>query len=90
MRYRHPKSEGGANGIYGGIGSRPAPETWVPGAEDAASEDEPVPRRLRKIRLRRSRTPLTREDEMSFVPGWLLLAFFLFAMFAGLALVFLT
>ena len=55
MRYRHPKAEIHANGIYGGIGTRPAPEVWTPGSDETPVTEERVPSRFRRLRLRHGR-----------------------------------
>lgn len=55
MRYRHPPSDVHPNGLYGGIGSRAAPEVWTPGTGEAEETEARVPSRLRKLRLRPNR-----------------------------------
>lgn len=56
MRYKHPPTEMGASGYYGGVGSKPASPFWTPGAdEDAAAPEERVPKRFRRLRLHRTR-----------------------------------
>lgn len=88
MKYTHPRSEGGANGIYGGMGSKPGKATWVPWVEATAEEPERVPRRFRRIRLKRAKTRLTRPDEMGVVSGWMILLFLLLAAVAAAATLF--
>ena len=90
MRFKHPASAGGANGIYGGIGSKPAPETWVPGKDESEYDGDRVPRRFRRLRLKRRRTHLSRMHDAELIPGWLYLWFFFAAIAAGWCLVFLT
>ncbi len=56
MRYKHPPTEMGASGYYGGVGSKPAVPFWTPGADgDPAAPEERVPKRFRRLRLRRTR-----------------------------------
>lgn len=55
MRYKHPKTEMHANGIYGGVGTRPGHEPWTPGGKVKKAKREWVSRVLRRLRLRRTR-----------------------------------
>jgi hypothetical protein len=50
----------GYGGLWGGFGSKPAPEAWTPGGDAEPAPKEPVPRRWRGLRLVRARRPRTR------------------------------
>lgn len=68
MRYKHPKAEMHANGIYGGIGTRPAHEPWTPPVHGAPEPEARVPERWRRIRLRRTRRRRMTADDDSDMP----------------------
>ena len=55
VRYKHPRSQVHANGIYGGVGTRPSPGYWIPGGPEETAEEERIPPALRRVRLRRTR-----------------------------------
>ena len=52
MKVPIPRDQG-YKAYYGGVGSGPAPVAWTPKAHKDGDPDEPVPRRLRGLRLRR-------------------------------------
>jgi len=60
-----------ANGVWGGIGSRPGHEPWTPGGEAGPGEREHVPRRLRRLRLRRTRIRPSASGDGSAWPAYL-------------------
>ena len=60
-----------ANGIYGGMGSAPAHEPWTPGREDKPGENEHVPKRWRRLRLRRTRLRPSASGDGSAWPAYL-------------------
>ena len=81
MRYEHPRSEMHANGIYGGIGSRPAHEAWTPSAPDQPDAKRPIPKKWRRMRLRRTRPrPMASEEASGRGVAVLFVAAFIVAM----------
>ncbi len=88
MRYRHPKAEFHASGIWGGIGTRPSPEVWTPTVEEESPPEEAVPPRFRGLRIHRtiSRRLLGSEGSGIPLPALLILAFLVI----GPALIFLS
>jgi hypothetical protein len=67
MRYKHPRAEMSPNGIYGGVGSKPAPQNWIPGSARRRPLLTRVPRKLRALRVRR-----TRRSRMEPTPPYVL------------------
>lgn len=55
MRYKQPRATGGHNGGFGGVGTRPADRAWTPAARRPSGDADPVPRKWRRLRLRRKR-----------------------------------
>ena len=88
VRYDHPKSATHANGIYGGIGTRPAHENWTPGAKDEADAPEAVPKRFRRLRLKRTKSRTMYSDQAYKGPEFFVLmvcaAFALIVVLIGL------
>jgi len=60
-----------ANGIYGGVGSAPAHEPWTPVREGGSGPQEHVPRRFRRLRLRRTRIRPSASGDGSAWPAYL-------------------
>lgn len=73
MRYKHPRSQAHANGIYGGVGTRPSQEYWTPGGPEGTAEEEEVPPALRHVRLRRTRPRRMHSDEDHRTPEFFVL-----------------
>ena len=73
MRYKHPKSATHANGIYGGIGTRPAHEAWTPSEQGKSETKEQVPKALRRLRIRRTRPRPTYSDKAHLGPEFFVL-----------------
>ncbi len=66
--------QGGNNGWYGGAGSRPAHKAWTPGGSSSPQRPpERVPKRFRRLRLRRRTRSSVAPDSASTV---VLLVFF--------------
>lgn len=80
MRYKQPKTQMGANGIYGGVGSRPGIEPWTPGRKAKRSKVEWVPARLRRLRLRRTRPRPVDSHRTMIWPAVLVLGLIVFVM----------
>ena len=78
MRYEEPKTQSGANGIYGGIGSKPGVEPWTPGGRRRLGPREWVPKRLRRLRLRRTRPRLTDSEQTTMWPAVLVMGLVVF------------
>ena len=76
MRYKHPKADMHANGIYGGIGSRPAHEAWTPGVTDEDEGKELVPKEWRRLKLQRTRRRPMAADETDSWPAIYVLIMF--------------
>jgi len=53
VRYKHPRARAGYSGGFGGVGSKPADRAWSPAARPPSDEPDPVPKKLRRLRLRR-------------------------------------
>ena len=75
MRYEHPRSEMHANGIYGGIGSRPAHEAWTPTVHEAPTRKDLIPKAWRRLRLRRTRARPMASEEKGIAGGVIALVF---------------
>ncbi len=91
MRYRHPTAESHASGIWGGIGTRPAPDVWTPEVEEAASPEDGAPEPYRGLHVHRTvpRYQLPSEGSGVPVPVLLVIGFFvLVPAFFLLALIF--
>jgi len=71
VRYRHPKAEVHANGIWGGVGTRPDPDPWTPGGKVKQAKKEWVPRALQRLRLRRTRARRSSSGDGSAWPAFL-------------------
>ena len=88
MRYDHPKSATHANGIYGGIGTRPAHENWTPGAKEEPGAPDVVPPKLPRLRLERTRARRMLSDDAQKGPEFFVLmvcaAFALIVVLIGL------
>lgn len=80
MRYKEPKTQSGANGIYGGIGSKPGHEPWTPGGRHHGVGLERVPARLHRLRIRRTRPRPTDSNRTTIWPAVLVLGLVLFLM----------
>ena len=74
MRYEHPRSEMTPNGIYGGVGSKPAPKVWTPSTARRGRPRERVPARFRRLRIRR-----TKRSRMQPTPPYVLIPVLLVA-----------
>ncbi len=57
------------SGIYGGFGSRASEQAWQPSAHANEPAVERVPKRLRRLRLRRLQRPGGLSGESAGVPG---------------------
>lgn len=78
MRYEEPKTQDGANGYFGGVGSKPGVEPWTPGGRRRRSAREWVPARLRRLRIRRTRWRPTDSDRTTMGPAVLVMGLVVF------------
>ena len=56
------------NGIYGGVGSKNASRPWTPPVQRKVEDEVDVPKRFRRLRLRR-----TRRSKMEPTPDYVLI-----------------
>ena len=74
------------NGIYGGIGSRPADEAWTPAVTEEPERKRPVPKKWRRLKLRRTRQRPMLEDETDNWPAIYVMAMFAMPIVVGLVM----
>jgi hypothetical protein len=79
-RDRSPRNDG----FYGGFGSRHAPQVWTPHVSSADEPRERVPKRFRRLRLRRRRSA-RREGVRDGIPDPVVFAMVLVIALMGLA-----
>jgi hypothetical protein len=73
---RFPRFGGQSNnGVYGGFGSKPADKAWTPSSQASAEPTERVPKRFRRLRLRRRRVAHMGPDpDYISIPIWTVIA----------------
>ena len=75
------------SGIYGGFGSKASEQAWQPSAHANEPGGERVPKRYRRLRLRRLRRPGGLSDGSGGLPGIVMMAVCIAGFVVGILLV---